>query len=91
MKNYALITKGIEDLLIESFENKDKKTINNLLTELKSNPKLKTLYAVVDNLKNGNVPPKKIDAFIKNVTTTTTTREREKRGGCKEPRGGGAQ
>lgn len=64
MKNYALITKGIEDLLVESYEKNDKGTINALLKELKSNPKLKTLYAIVDNLKNGEVPVRKIDAFI---------------------------
>lgn len=65
MKNYALITQGIEDLLIESYENNDKKTVKTLLSELKKNPKLKVLYAVVDNLKNGEVPVSEVEAFIK--------------------------
>lgn len=65
MKNYALITKGIEDLLLESYETKDKDNINKLLKELKNNSKLKTLFSIVDNLKSGDIPPHKVDAFIK--------------------------
>ena len=65
MKNYALITEGIDKLLVEAYEKKDKATTKAVLNEIKSNKKLQTLYTLVDNLKNGEVDVENIDFFIK--------------------------
>lgn len=64
MKNYALITEGINNLLVEFYGKKDKKNIKALLTEIKSNKEIKYLYTIVDNLKNGEVSPQSVDSFI---------------------------
>lgn len=64
MKNYALIVKGIEDLLVESYEKKDKATVSKMLLELKNNTKLKFLYTLVENLRNGKVAQNNVDTYI---------------------------
>lgn len=64
MKNYGIIVKGINDLMVESYEKKDKKMVKKLMTEIKRNKDLKKLYAVVDNLTNGEVTPEQTELYI---------------------------
>lgn len=64
MKNYALITEQLSDLLVESYEKKDKKFTNKLIKEVRENKKLKSLYALVYNLKYGKVNESSVDNFI---------------------------
>jgi len=56
--------KPLDTLLLEAYQNKDKKAATKILSEVKKNPKHKMLYALVDNLKNGSVPTTDVDAFI---------------------------
>lgn len=70
MKNYALITEGINNILLESYTNKDKKKTQQILKEIKSNKPLKYLITIVNNLKNGEVQPMFVDDFInENIKT----------------------
>lgn len=64
MRNYALITESIDNLFVDLYKSKDKKTIKRLVNEIKNNKDLQILYTIVDNLKNGEVSKEYVDDFI---------------------------
>lgn len=59
------IKKQIDNLLEESYTNKDKQSAKNLLTELRQNNDVKKLYLILNNLENPPlIPTSEVDSFI---------------------------
>ena len=64
MKNYTLVIQGLESLLAEAYEAKDKKSAAKILKIFKENKELSKLYSIVDNLKKGDVNETTVDQYI---------------------------